>query len=90
VVYGNNTNVGTATADAAYTGDANHEGSAATQKNICIDKASSTTPIIVQPNVTYDGSALATVLRDGHRCRQPECSGDRVYGNNTNVGTADG
>src|SRR6185295_2096471 len=38
VVYGNNTAAGTATADATYAGDSNHNGSTATQKTFTIDK----------------------------------------------------
>lgn len=39
VTYGNNTNVGTATADATYAGDSNHTGSTATQVTFAITKA---------------------------------------------------
>jgi hypothetical protein len=39
VDYGNNTNAGTATADASFGGDANHTGSTATQQTFTIDKA---------------------------------------------------
>ena len=39
VVYANNTNAGTATADASFAGDANHTGSSATQQTFTIDPA---------------------------------------------------
>ena len=47
VTYANNTNAGTATADASFAGDANHTGSTATQVTFTIDKATSTTTIII-------------------------------------------
>ena len=58
IVYAANTNVGTATADVSWSGDANHFGSDATQATFVIGKASSTTtvtcPLVSQ---TYTGSA---------------------------------
>ena len=39
VTYANNTNAGTATADATYAGDANHDGSTATEATFTIGKA---------------------------------------------------
>ena len=38
VTYGNNTNAGTATADATFTGDNNYNSSTATQKTFVIAK----------------------------------------------------
>jgi hypothetical protein len=57
VVYSNNTNAGTATADASYAGDANHEGSTAAQVTFTIDKAASSTVVTCPASVTYTGSA---------------------------------
>jgi hypothetical protein len=56
VNHGNNTNVGTATADATYAGDANHKGSTAAEITFAIDLASSTTAVTVN-DATYDGSS---------------------------------
>ena len=47
ITYANNTNAGTATADATYAGDANHNGSTATQVSFTVAKASQT--------LTYSG-----------------------------------
>ena len=47
ITYANNTNVGTATADASFAGDANHNGSTATQVTFSIVKGSQT--------LTYSG-----------------------------------
>ena len=47
ITYANNTNAGTATADASYAGDANHNGSTATQVSFTVAKASQT--------LTYSG-----------------------------------
>ena len=56
VVYGNNTAAGTATADATYAGDSNHNSSTATQKTFTIDKAN---PVctVTGYDVTYDAQA---------------------------------
>ena len=61
VVYGNNTNAGTATADATYAGDANHDGSTANQVTFTIDKRTLTASIINDPTKVYDGNANATL-----------------------------
>ena len=47
ITYANNTNAGTATADASYAGDANHNGSTATQVSFTVAKATQT--------LTYSG-----------------------------------
>jgi len=46
VTFNHNINAGTATADASYTGDANHTGSVATQATFTINPATPTTPVI--------------------------------------------
>jgi hypothetical protein len=53
--YERNTNVGTATAAASYTGDANHKESAA-ETTFAIVKAQSATVVTCPAHVTYDGS----------------------------------
>ena len=61
VTYGNNVNVGTATADASYPGDLNHTGSTATQVTFDITKAAST--VTVDPlSVEYDGNPHPTTF----------------------------
>jgi Uri superfamily endonuclease len=90
VTYANNTNVGTATADATYTGDANHSGSTATQKTFTINQASSTTTITCPTNVTYTGSALApcTAAATGAGISPVDRTAAIAYGNNITAGTA--
>ena len=88
VVYGNNTNAGTATANATYAGDANHTGSTATQKTFIIDKAPSSTTINCPTNVTYTGTALTPCSATATGAGGLSVSVPVVYGNNTNAGTA--
>jgi hypothetical protein len=88
VVYANNTNAGTATADATYAGDANHNGSTATQANFTIDKADSTTTINCPTNVTYDGSPQVPCTATATGIGGLNASVTVVYANNTDAGTA--
>jgi hypothetical protein len=88
VVYANNTNAGTATADATYAGDANHNGSTATQANFTIDKADSTTTINCPTNVTYDGSPQTPCTATATGIGGLNASVTVVYANNTDAGTA--
>ena len=89
VVYANNTNVGTATADASYAGDANHTGSTATQATFAITQASSTTTIDCSPgSFTYTGSAITPCTATVTRVGDANTTATVVYANNTNVGTA--
>ena len=88
ITYANNTNAGTATADASYAGDANHNGSTATQATFTIAKAASSTVITCPSSATYTGSALtpctAAVTGDGGL----NTTATITYANNTNAGTA--
>src|SRR5690349_3050436 len=88
VVYANNTNAGTATADATYAGDANHNGSVATQATFTIDKAASSTAITCPANVTYDGSPLTPCSATATGAGNLSVSVNVVYANNINAGTA--
>src|SRR6185437_9242517 len=88
VVYANNTNAGTATADASYAGDANHNGSAATQVTFTIDKAGSTTTINCPTILTYDGSPQTPCTATATGAGGLNVSVTVVYANNTNAGTA--
>ena len=85
--YTNNTNVGTATASYTFAGDANHNGSNATQVTFTITKADSTTTVSCPASVVYTGSAqtpcTVTVTGPGLTTM-----GTITYTNNTNVGTA--
>ncbi len=89
VTYGSNTNAGTATADATYAGDANHNGSTATQVTFTIGKAASTTTVSCTGGpFTYTGAAItpcsATVTGAGGL----STTATVTYGSNTNAGTA--
>jgi hypothetical protein len=56
--YSNNTNVGTATANAAYTGVGNYASSSATATTFLITAASSSVSVSCPTSVAYTGSAL--------------------------------
>jgi hypothetical protein len=88
VVYANNTDAGTATADATYADDANHNGSTATQVTFTIDKANSSTTINCPTNVTYNGSAQMPCTATATGAGGLNASVTVVYGSNTNAGTA--
>src|SRR5690349_6052400 len=88
VVYANNTNAATATADATFAGDANHNGSAATQVSFTIDKAGSATSINCPANVTYDGSPQTPCTATATGAGNLSVSVNVVYADNTNAGTA--
>src|SRR4029079_15531909 len=89
VVHANNTNVGTATADASYAGDANHTGSTATQVTFAITQAASTTSIDCSPgSFTYTGSAITPCTATVTRVGDANTTATVTYANNINVGTA--
>ena len=87
VSYTNNTAAGTATASAAFDGDANHLGSN-DSKNFTIEKASSTTAVSCPASVTYSGAAqtpcTASVSGSGGLNQSLAPS----YLNNVSAGTA--
>ncbi|MBU6316377.1 MAG: hypothetical protein KGR47_07715, partial [Acidobacteria bacterium] len=88
VTYGSNTDAGTATADATYAGDSNHEGSSAAQVTFVIDKASSSTVISCPANVTFTGSAQTPCSASVTGVGGLSTTAAVVYGSNTNAGTA--
>ena len=88
VTYGNNTNAGTATADATYAGDANHISSTATQKTFTIDKATSTTTLTCPASVIYNGTAQTPCSASYSGAGGLSGSLTPTYTNNVYPGTA--
>jgi hypothetical protein len=90
VVYANNTNAGTATADASYAGDGNHTPSAAEQSSFVIDRASSSTTVTCSPkSTTYSGIAQALCSASVTGAGGLNLTGlTPSYLANTNAGTA--
>ncbi|HBB89180.1 MAG TPA: hypothetical protein DC047_16365, partial [Blastocatellia bacterium] len=92
VVYANNINVGTATADATYSGDANHSGSTASQVTFTITQAASTVTVTCTAGApyTYTGSPQTpcTAQATGAGMSPVNVTSSLVYSNNTNVGAA--
>src|SRR4030095_200815 len=89
VTYANNVNVGTATADASYAGDANHTGSTAAQVSFSITQAGSTTTIDCSPgSFTYTGAAITPCVATVTRVGDANTTTSVTYANNVNVGTA--
>jgi Galactose oxidase, central domain len=87
VNYANNTNAGTASASASFTGDTNHTGSN-DSKNFTIDKAPSTTTVACPASVTYNGSAqtpCSAAATGTSGLNQPLTVN---YANNTDAGIA--
>ena len=86
VTHAANTNVGTATAAAAFAGDATHKPSSG-DATFQITKASSTTTVECPASVTYTGSALTpcTATVSGASLAQQLAP---TYIDNTNAGTA--
>ncbi|MEI8056686.1 MAG: MBG domain-containing protein, partial [Actinomycetes bacterium] len=87
VVYALNINVGNATANATYVGDANHYGSTAIQVSFAITKASTVTTITCPAIAIWTGSAVApcTAAVTGANLAT---TATVSYSANTNVGTA--
>src|SRR6185295_1672292 len=85
--YSDNTNAGTATANASFTGDANHTGSSDT-KTFTIDKAPSTTTLTCPASVTYTGSPLTPCTATATGAGGLNSAVTPTYSDNTNVGMA--
>jgi outer membrane protein OmpA-like peptidoglycan-associated protein len=88
IKYGANTNVGTATANSTWAGDANHTGSTATQVSFGITKAATTNVITCPLSVTYTGAALTPCTDVITGAGLTATSAAITYAANTNVGTA--
>ena len=86
--YANNTDAGTATADATYAGDANHNGSTATQVSFTVAKAASSTVITCPTSATYTGSALTPCTAAVTGAGGLNTTATTTYANNTDAGTA--
>ncbi len=87
VTYLNNTNAGTATANASYAGDANHTGSSDSD-TFTIDPASSTTTVTCPASITYSGAALTPCSASVTGAGGLNQAVTVTYLNNTNAGTA--
>ena len=90
LAYGSNTNAGTATANASYVGDANHNGSAATQSTFVIDQAASVATVVCSPKTTtYSGSVQTMCSAAVTGAGGLNLTGlTPSYTSNTNVGTS--
>jgi hypothetical protein len=89
VSYTDNTNVGTATANASYAGDGNHEGSG-NSKNFEITKAASSVTVTCTLSVVYTGSAQTpcNAKTTGVGMSDVDVSASLTYTDNVNVGSA--
>jgi hypothetical protein len=86
--YTNNTNAGTATADASFAGDANHTGSAG-QTTFEISKAASVTAVTCPATPTpYTGSPLTPCTAAATGAGALNQALTPTYTDNTNAGTA--
>ena len=87
VLYEENTDAGTATATASYTGDANHEGSSA-DATFTVVPAASITTVTCPASVTYTGSALTPCTASVTGVGGLDESLEPTYSENMNAGTA--
>ncbi|OLB40608.1 MAG: hypothetical protein AUH11_01485 [Acidobacteria bacterium 13_2_20CM_57_17] len=85
--YTSNTSAGTATANASFTGDANHIGST-DSKTFTIGQASSTTTVTCPASVIYNGSAQTPCTAVATGAGSLNQSLTVNYANNLNAGTA--
>jgi hypothetical protein len=88
VTYAGNVNVGTATANASYAGDANHLASTATQVTFAIAQAPTTTTITCPASVVVTGSALEPCTAAVAGAGLVGVTVTPTYANNVAVGTA--
>ncbi len=87
VGYTDNTNAGTASANATFAGDANHNGSSDSE-TFEIQKASSATLITCPANVTYTGAALTPCSATATGAGGLNATVTVNYASNTDAGTA--
>ncbi|MBI5822733.1 MAG: Ig-like domain repeat protein [Chloroflexi bacterium] len=85
--YSNNTNVGTATANATYAGDANHAGNS-NSGTFDISQATSSVTVTCPASVIYTGAAQTPCTASYSTSDGLSGSLTPTYSNNTNVGTA--
>jgi hypothetical protein len=87
VAYGNNVDAGTASASAAYDGDANHEGSSGSG-TFTIEKAPSSVDVDCPDSRTYTGSAIEPCSAKGTGAGGLDVTLSLAYTDNVNAGTA--
>jgi len=87
VLYANNTNAGSASATATYSGDVNHDGSSG-NGSFTITKAASTTTVNCPASETYTGSAIEPCTASYSGAGGLSGSLTPSYANNTDAGTA--
>ena len=87
VTYTDNVNVGVATANASYNGDANHEASSGSS-TFMITKAPSTTTVNCPTNETYTGAAIEPCTASYSGVGGLSGTLTPTYSNNVNAGSA--
>jgi hypothetical protein len=89
LVYADNTNAGSATANASWAGDTNHFGNTGSG-GFEIAKAPSTVTVSCPANVVYNGSAQTpcTATASGVGMTDVDVTASLVYADNTNAGSA--
>jgi hypothetical protein len=87
VTYTNNTNAGTASANATYAGDSNHDGSTGSS-TFEITKAASATVVTCPPSQTYTGAAIEPCSASYSGAGNLTGTLTPTYSDNINAGTA--
>ena len=89
IIYSNNINVGTATADASWLGDINHTGNIGSG-SFAIGQATSIVTVSCPVSVIYTGAAQTpcTAEATGAGMTPVDVTASIIYSNNTNVGIA--